>query len=192
MMTAVDIFQFVLNGQHDRLREVLASGLTPMLQRDGLTPLHLAAACDDLEAAAILVEAGAFVDVEAWPESSQPGAAVHSDLWGEVDRRTRRSFRGDNGLGALGCTPLHIACDRGCAPMARWLLERGASAYLDVYLDGGPEGFWDWSPLKLAVGQPGERPHPDVVVLLEQWARDRPKTDADEAVAEYRHRRVPK
>jgi hypothetical protein len=203
-----DVFQLVLARQSDRLREALLRGVSPMLQRDSLTPLHLAAACDSLEAASILFEAGAFIDVEAWPEFSgialmrrvvrglqqsymELGSADQSDLWGEIDRRTRRSFRGEYGLGALGCTSLHIASDRGYAPMVRWLLDRGADAHLPVYLDGGPEGFWAWSPLALAVGQRDEPPHPDVVSLLEQWARDHPKTGADEAVVAFRHRRVP-
>jgi len=75
--------------------------------------------------------------------------------------------------------------------MVRWLLDRGADAHLEVYLDGGPEGFWEWSPLGLAVGQPGEPAHADVVALLEQWAKDHPKTGADQAVFAFRQRRVP-
>lgn len=212
---ADDLFSLVLDRQDDRLREALARGVAPMVQRDGLTPLHVAAGCDNLDAASILFEAGAYVDAEAWPESSRLAAcrrldrvargdlhdssltresAVHplnSDLWEEIDRRTRRSFRGEYGLGALGCTPLHIASDRGCTPMVGWLLARGADAHLPLYLDGGPEGFWEWSPLDLAVGQQGESAHADVVELLRQWVREHPKTSADEAVAAFRQRRVP-
>jgi hypothetical protein len=204
-----DVFELVLHGQDNRLREALARGVTPMLQRDSLTPLHLAAACDRVEAASILFEAGAVIDVEAWPESSklaamrrsfrgsgqqspaaQESALPEGGLWGEVERRTRRSFRGEYCLGALGCTPLHIASDRGCAPMVRWLLDHGADAHLPVYLDGGPEGFWEWSPLDLAVRGP-EPPNPDVVSMLEEWARHHPKTDADAAVLAFRRKRVP-
>lgn len=210
-----DLFKLVLEQQYVRLREALARGLTPMLQRDALTPLHMAAASDDLEAASILFEAGAFIDVEAWPESSGLAAirrmhlarekpllrsqmaqasgamALESDLWDELDRRTRRRFHGEYGLGALGCTPLHIASDRGCAPMVRWLLDCGANAHLPLYLDGGPEGFWAWSPLALAVGQPHEPPHQQAVSLLDQWTQDHPKTSADDAVIAFRDRRVP-
>ena len=209
VLTGRDLFRFVLDRQDDRLREALAGGVTPMVQRDGLTPLHVAAACDNLDAASILFEAGAYIDAEAWPESSRLAAfrrlhrhessparesAVHplnSDLWDEVDRRTRRSFQGQYKMGALGCTPLHLASDRGCAPMARWLLERGADAHLSMYLDGGPEGFWEWSALELAVGQQGESAHTEVVELLQQWVKNHPKTDADEAIAAFRERRVP-
>ena len=79
----------------------------------------------------------------------------------------------------------------GAAPHLPWLLDCGANAHLPVYLDGGPEGFWAWSPLALAVGQSNEPPHQQVVSLLEAWTQDHPKTSAEEAIIAFRKRRVP-
>lgn len=64
--------------------------------------------------------------------SERPGIA---SWWRTVSGRTRRGFIGEIERGALGCTPLHLACDGGHAELVSLLLAHGADPYASVYLD---------------------------------------------------------
>src|SRR5207244_7631904 len=110
-----------------------------------------------------------------------------------VSQVTRRNFASGGGYWsrALGCRPLHLACDVGHADITAMLLACGADPYLEVFLDGGVEGFWDWTPLQLARGQPHEQPHHAVVKILDAHLQQHPQSDQSKDWQQRRRSRVP-
>lgn len=195
-----DVFAAAWYGHSFRLETLLQQGAAPNEWRDGLTPLHLSAAHGGPHVADVLLRAGAVVNAEWWPAHENylremgpaPAITEESDWWNRVSLVTRRRFGPKaDGLRAVGCTPLHLACDVGDASMVRLLLAHGADPYLEVFLDGGVEGFWDWAPRQIAQGQPGERSHIEVLAVLDDYLTGHPQSEASKALQRSRRERAP-
>lgn len=197
------------------MERLLREGASPNAERDGLTPLHLSSTNGSTGAARTLILAGATVDAEAWPDLAYlecltaaingpgdwmqketlargcPPTSARDTWWRTVSGRTRRGFIGGYERGALGCTPLHLACGGGHAELVSLLLAHGADPYACVYLDDGADGFWDWTPMTLARGQRAETPHLEVLSVLESYMREHPQSEESKNAEGRRHQRVP-
>lgn len=209
------LFDAAWTGDRSTIERLLREGCKPTGQRDGLTPLHLASVNGFADAASALIEAGALVDAEAWPDlaclewgmaafkkwsanpdptrvfEEGPPRTVRDEWWRKVSARTRRLFIGESERGALGCTPLHLACDGGHVEMVSLLIAHGSDPYSEVYLDGGPEGFWEWTPMELARGQLPDSPHAKVLKVLENYMRQHPQSEASRSRQKRRHGLIP-
>lgn len=204
------------NGDHVAIERLLREGASPNVERDGLTPLHLASTNGSTGAANALIRAGATVDAEAWPDLAHwecltavltkgphdwvqkerlargcPPRSARDRWWQMLSGRTRRVFIGGNECGALGCTPLHLACDGGHTELVSLLLAHGADPYMPVHLDNGLDGFWLWTPTTIARGQPPERPHLEALSVLESYMRKHPPSAESKNAQVRRDQRVP-
>ncbi|MDQ2744372.1 MAG: ankyrin repeat domain-containing protein [Chloroflexota bacterium] len=147
----VDVFAAAALGRLDDLRVLLASGpgapdpghprLIDTYSPDGWTPLHLAAHFGRLDAAALLLDAGAGVTAQsrngmqnmplhaALASRHRDVAALLLDRGAEVNARQHGGF-----------TPLHAAAQNGDLPSSTLLLDRGADP--NATTDDGRTPLW--------------------------------------------------
>ena len=127
----LDVFEATALGYVDRLREALeadaasASAFSP----DGFTALHFAAFFGKPEAARLLLEHGAGVDVYTRnPFANQPLHAAAAGRHIEVCRILLAAGADANATQHGGFTPLHEAAQNGDAEMTELFLSAGADA----------------------------------------------------------------
>jgi len=147
-------------GDTDILRALLEDGINPLIERQGLTALHLAARHGYLDAATLFVDAGVSVNlVPDATESALADAVGHGNpqitkmmVGGELDPEAIANASNIR-------SPLNLAVENGHADVAVLLISAGA--------DVNARGEW-YSPLHSAVlyGDAGV-----VALLLENGAR---------------------
>lgn len=136
-------FEAAEQGNAPLIRTLLEDGVDPLIERGGLTALHIAAREGHYDAAELVLEAG--VDVNLGPDEDEAmiaSAAAHGSP-GMLELMTGRKLEPDQVASVLSIrTPLNLAVEGGHTDMASLLLEHGA----DVDLGG------EWySPLHTAV-----------------------------------------
>ena len=145
-----DPFDEFSSGDPARARRVLVrigarfTTWTPFMAQDGLTLLHIAARFDLREAAATLLSWGALADALAWPHGEV------GPLWRRLGADLPLDLVGEQGLGARGLGPLHLAVLADHGGMVDYLLAHGANPRRDVGLDHGVQGIEPASMLFLA------------------------------------------
>jgi len=130
-------------GDTETLRALLDDGMNPLIERQGLTALHIAARHGYVDAARLFVDAG--VDVNLVPNESEAAlasAAGHSNPWmvemiagGKLGPQEIASVTNRR-------SPLNLAVESGHAEMAMLLIVAGA--------DVNAHGEW-YSPLHSAI-----------------------------------------
>jgi ankyrin repeat protein len=125
----LDVFEASALGYVDRLRERLLddAGAVAAFSPDGFTALHLAAFFGKPEAARILLEHGAGVDVYTRnPFANQPLHAAAAGRHIEVCRVLLAAGANVNATQHGGYTPLHEAAQHGDVEMSELFLSAGA------------------------------------------------------------------
>ncbi|HYW30540.1 MAG TPA: ankyrin repeat domain-containing protein [Gemmatimonas sp.] len=109
-------------------RDTLEARPIHMFSSDGWTPLHLAGFFGHEEAAVVLLDGGASLDVLS--TNSTANTPLHASLAGRVNDRLVKLLVGRgadvNARGAHGLTPLHLAASRGAEALVMLLLVHGA------------------------------------------------------------------
>ncbi|MGA7574394.1 MAG: ankyrin repeat domain-containing protein [Terriglobales bacterium] len=128
---ALDIFEAASLGRRDRLQESI--GTTPInsYSKDGFTALHFACFLGQPEAAWLLLESGAAVDVVAAnPMQVMPlhSAAATRNL--EAARLLLEHGAPVNARQQAGWIPIHAAAQNGDRPMVELLLQHHANPKL--------------------------------------------------------------
>lgn len=118
----------MLSGRAERTGDEGAA--VEMFSSDGWTPLHLAGFFGHQEAAEVLLDGGASLDVLS--KNSTANTPLHAALAGRVNPDLVRLLvdRGADvhARGAHGLTPLHLAASRGAEALVMLLLVHGADA----------------------------------------------------------------
>ena len=125
----LDVFEAAALGYVDRLRERLLDdpGAASAFSSDGFTALHFAAFFGKAEAAKVLLEHGASVDVYTRnPFANQPLHAAAAGRHIEVCRVLLAAGADVNATQHGGFTPLHEAAQHGDAEMTELFLSAGA------------------------------------------------------------------
>jgi uncharacterized protein len=126
----LDVFEASALGRVQRLEELLDAepGLVAAWAEDGFTPLHLAAFFRHPEAARLLVERGALVDVVARNKDLQVTPLQSAAASREEETAALLLERGadPNVQQRGGFTALHAAAQNGDEPLAELLLVHGA------------------------------------------------------------------
>ena len=126
----LDVFEASALGRVQRLEELLDAepGLVAAWADDGFTPLHLAAFFRHPEAARLLVERGALVDVVARNKDLQVTPLQSAAASREEETAALLLERGadPNVQQRGGFTALHAAAQNGDEPLAELLLVHGA------------------------------------------------------------------
>ena len=127
----LDIFEASSLGRTERVEELLATdpGVATETASDGYTPLHLAAFFGHLDAARLLVEAGAEVDAVSM--DAQRLTPLHSAAAGRHPEIVELLLGGGadpNVRQRGGWTPLHAAAQNGDSSSVEALLAAGADA----------------------------------------------------------------
>lgn len=141
-------------GDTDILQALLEDGINPLIERQGLTALHIAARQGDLDAATLFVDAG--VNVNLVPDASEAALAA---AVGHGNPQITKMMAGDEldpeaiASASNIRSPLNLAVENGHVDVATLLIRAGA--------DVNARGEW-YSPLHSAVLYG----HDDVVVLL--------------------------
>ena len=132
----LDVFEASALGSVQRLEELLDAdpGLVSAWADDGFTPLHLAAFFRHPEAARLLVERGALVDVVARSKDLQVTPLQSAAASREEETAALLLERGadPNVQQRGGFTALHAAAQNGDEPLAELLLVHGADRALTV------------------------------------------------------------
>jgi ankyrin repeat protein len=129
----LDVFEAAALGYVDRLRERLMddAGAASAFSPDGFTALHFAAFFGKPEAAKLLLEHGASVDVYTHnPFANQPLHAAAAGRHIEVCRVLLAAGSDVNATQHGGFTPLHEAAQHGDAEMTELFLSAGADPTL--------------------------------------------------------------
>ena len=130
----LDVFEAAAVGRTDRLRELLAENpdLAAAWAEDGFTPLHLAAFFRQPDAALLLVEHGAPVDVVARNRDIAVTPLQSAVTAGEEETTALLLARGadPNFQHGRGFTPLHAAAHHGNGRLVDMLLANGADRAL--------------------------------------------------------------
>jgi ankyrin repeat protein len=125
----LDVFEAATLGYVDRLRERLEAdpGAPSAFSSDGFTALHFAAFFGKAEAARLLLEHGASVDVYTRnPFANQPLHAAAAGRHLEVSRVLIAGGADVNATQHGGYTPLHEAAQHGDVEMTELFLSAGA------------------------------------------------------------------
>ena len=125
----LDVFEAATLGYIDRLRESLEAdpGAASAFSPDGFTALHFAAFFGKAEAARVLLEYGASVDVYTRnPFANQPLHAAAAGRHLEVCRVLIAGGADVNATQHGGFTPLHEAAQHGDVEMTELFLSAGA------------------------------------------------------------------
>ena len=134
----LDGFDAATLGYIDRLRERLDAdpGLATAFSSDGFTALHLTAFFGKAEAARVLIEAGAEVNVYSRnPFGVQPLHSAAAGRHHEVCRLLLAAGADVNATQQLGYTPLHAAAQHGDDELVELFLSAGADP--NARLDDG-------------------------------------------------------
>jgi ankyrin repeat protein len=130
----LNVFEAAAVGQTERLEHVLDAdpGLVSSWTDDGFTPLHLAAFFRQPEAARILVERGALVDVVARNEELRVTPLQSAAAAREEETVALLLERGadPNTQQLGGFTALHAAAQHGDEPLVELLIAHGADPSL--------------------------------------------------------------
>jgi uncharacterized protein len=130
----LDVFEAAAVGRIERLTALLDAdpGLVSAWTEDGFTPLHLSAFFRQPEAARLLVERGALVDVVARNDELQVTPLQSAAAARQEETAALLLERGadPNAQQRGGFTALHAAAQHGDEPLARLLLARGADPSL--------------------------------------------------------------
>jgi uncharacterized protein len=150
----LDVFEAAALGRVGRLEQLLDAepGLVSAWAEDGFTPLHLAAFFRRPDAARLLVERGARVDVVARNEELQVTPLQSAAASREEETAALLLERGadPNVQQRGGFTALHAAAQNGDEPLAELLLVHGADRAIvaddgrtaaDFARDAGHEGL---------------------------------------------------
>lgn len=157
----LDVFEAATLGYLDRLRERLEEDPSQLraVSGDGFTALHFAAFFAKPEAARILLEAGAPVDVVAGNEMRvQPLHSAAAGHQPEICRMLLAAGADVDARQAGGFTPLHSAAQNGDPEMVELFLSAGADAAATT--DDGK------TPAEIA----DEAGHPDIARRLRDVA----------------------
>jgi ankyrin repeat protein len=136
-------FEAVDAGDADVIQALLEDGMDPLIERQGLTALHIAAWQGDLDVARLLVDAG--VDVNLVPS---PAEAAFASAAGHGNPRMLEMLAGaDLDPDAITSisnrrSPLNLAVENGHLEMAALLIDAGA--------DPDAHGEW-YNPLHSAI-----------------------------------------
>lgn len=134
----IDIFDAAALGRIDRLRLALDEDPSRVaaLAGDGFTALHLAAFFGKVEAARVLLEAGASVDARGRNDlANQPLHAAAVGRHVEVCRALLAAGADVNATQHGGFAPIHAAAQHGDVELAELLLSAGADP--TARTDGG-------------------------------------------------------
>jgi uncharacterized protein len=130
----LDVFEAAAVGRSERVQELLDGdpGLVSAWTEDGFTPLHLAAFFRQPEAARLLVERGALVDVVARNDELRVTPLQSAVAARQEETAALLLERGadPNAQQLGGFTALHAAAQNGDEPIARMLLAREADPAL--------------------------------------------------------------
>ena len=150
----LDVFEASALGRVQRLEELLDAdpGLVAAWADDGFTPLHLAAFFRHPDAARLLVERGALVDVVARNKELEVTPLQSAAASREEETAALLLERGadPNVQQRGGFTALHAAAQNGDEPLAELLLVHGADRALtaddgrtaaDFARDAGHDGL---------------------------------------------------
>ncbi len=149
---ALDVCEAAAVGDVERLRELVAVERRAVEERsaDGFTPLHLACFFGHLEAARLLLDAGAPVDAVATNGTElRPLHGAAASRRAETVALLLERGADPDARQKGGYTALHAAAKHGDIAMARALVAAGAS--LDVRTDEGAS-----AAQMLAADAPGE------------------------------------
>jgi ankyrin repeat protein len=129
----LDVFDAAALGDTGRLRELLAAdpGAANAWAADGFFPLGLACFFGRVEAAALLLDAGA--DVHAAARNAMRVTGLHAAAAArslEIARMLLERGADANARQQAGYTALHAAAQHGDAPLAELLLAHGADPTL--------------------------------------------------------------
>jgi ankyrin repeat protein len=126
----LDVFEAAAVGKTERLQELLDGDpdLSAAWAEDGFTPLHLAAFFRHPDAAGLLVERGAPVDVVARNRDIAVTPLQSAVTAGEEETAAFLLGRGadPNFKHGGGFTPLHAAAQHGSERLVELLLDHGA------------------------------------------------------------------
>jgi ankyrin repeat protein len=128
----LSIFEAAAFGRTERLAAILEEDASQAaaFSDDGFTALHLAVFAEQLDAARLLIEHGADVNVRSrGPIARVPPLGTAAFVGSTPLARLLLDAGADvNGQGEGGFTALHAAAQAGNEELARLLLERGADA----------------------------------------------------------------
>jgi uncharacterized protein len=129
-VSELDVFEAAALGRVERVRKLIAEtpNLVTAWSPDGFTPLHLAVFFGHLEAADLLLRAGA--DLVAPSRNDLGVSPLHSAVAGDAIRVVRRLVEAGADVNARthrGVTPLTSAAQNGNAEVVLLLLEHGAN-----------------------------------------------------------------
>lgn len=142
----LDAFEAAALGRIDRLRERLADdrSVVTAFSPDGFTALHLAAFFGKVEAARVLIDAGARVDTSTRNEfANQPLHAAAAGRHIEVCRLLLGAGADVDATQHGGYTPLHEAAQHGDGEMVELFLSAGADPTVTVEAGGAPADLAD-------------------------------------------------
>lgn len=125
----LDIFEAAAVGHVERVHDLIEGDppLVGVWSTDGFTPLHLACFFGHLEAARLLLEAGANVGVPARnPMRVQPLHSAAASGQVEIVRELLARGADPNARQEGGFVPIHAAAQNGDEALAGLLLEHGA------------------------------------------------------------------
>jgi uncharacterized protein len=153
----LSVFEAAAFGRIERLRSILAKDPSQAteLSDDGFSALHLAVFAEQQDAAQLLIDRGADVNVRSTGEIARvPPLGTAAFIRSVPLARLLLDAGADvNGQGEGGFTALHTAVQNGDDELARLLLERGADANLPTAEGKRPADLAQSEALRRALTQ---------------------------------------